>query len=181
MMYLKSRTNHRLAPNTLDRKPFLNRYSFFCAVVALLAFTFPAFSASAETTTTTIKKIEESAMDEMLGAKDNRLVVAFMAAWCGPCIQELPELNRLYEKYMNQGFSLVGISIDVEGPQAMQPIINRMGIGFPIYWYGETAILKYNLKAIPLLLFVRQGIIIERLRGKPPPPVLEQKIREFLE
>ena len=159
----------------------ITRSAFFYAVVALLTVIFPANYASAETTTNTIKKIEESAMDEMLGAKDNRLVVVFMAAWCGPCIQELPELNRLYKRYMKQGFNLVGISIDVEGPQAMQPIINRMGIGFPIYWYGETAILKYDLKAIPLLLFVRQGIIVERLRGKPPTPVLNQKIREFLE
>jgi thiol-disulfide isomerase/thioredoxin len=156
------------------------RYSFFSAFVLLLSFAFAESFAQAETKII-IKKIEESAMDEIIGAKDNRIVVDFMAAWCSPCIQELPELNRLYKKYRSHGFNLVGISIDVQGPQAMQPIVNRLGIGFPIYWYGERAILKYNLKAIPLLLFVRQGIIVERLRGKPPPPVLDQKIREFLE
>lgn len=155
------------------------RYSFFAAFVFLLTVVFAEFFVQAETQVT-IRKIDESALDEIIGAEDNRIVVDFMAAWCQPCIQELPELNRLHNKYKKQGFNLIGISIDLEGPEAMQPILNRLGINFPVYWYGEKAIAKYNLTAIPMLLFVRQGTIIERLRGKPPAAYLDKKIREFL-
>jgi thiol-disulfide isomerase/thioredoxin len=158
---------------------YLIRYSLFYTFVILSTVVFADFSAQAETTVT-IRKIEELAMGEIIGAKDNRIVVAFMAAWCGPCIQELPDLNSLHKKYKDQGFNLIGVSIDLEGPEAMQPIINQMGISFPVYWYGEKTIIKYNLNAIPTLLFVKQGRIIERLRGKPSAAYLDQKIREFL-
>jgi hypothetical protein len=55
-----------------------------------------------------------------------------------------------------------------------------MKTSFPLYWYGEKAIIKYNLNAIPMLLFVKQGRIIERLRGKASATFLGKKIREFL-
>ena len=158
---------------------YLIRYSLFYTFVILSTVVFADFSVQAETTVT-IRKIEELAMGEIIGAKDNRIVIAFMAAWCGPCIQELPDLDSLHKKYKNRGFNLIGVSIDLEGPEAMQPIINQMRISFPVYWYGEKAIIKYNLVAIPTLLFVKQGRIIERLRGKPSAAYLDQKIREFL-
>ncbi len=147
------------------------------AVLQIVFFT--PFSVHAETNVT-IRKIEEAALDEIIGAGDNRIVIVFMASWCRPCIQELPDLNRLHNKYKNQGFDLIGVSIDLEGPEAMQPIVNQLRIDFPIYWYGEKAIPKYNLNAIPMLLFIKQGKITERLRGKPPVAYLDKKIREFL-
>ena len=158
---------------------FLIRDAFHYAIVFLLSVVFIVVSVQAETNVT-IRKIEESALDEIIGAKDNRIVVAFMAAWCAPCIQELSDLNRLDSKYKNRGFNLIGISIDPEGPEAMQPVLDQMGINFPVYWYGEKSVLKYNLHAIPMLLFVRQGQITERLRGKPATAYLDKKIREFL-
>ncbi|UCD82823.1 MAG: TlpA family protein disulfide reductase [Desulfobacterales bacterium] len=158
---------------------YLIRYSFFYAIVVLPTVGFTDFSAQAEAKVI-IKKIEASAMDDMIEAKDNRIVVAFMAAWCGPCIQELPDLNKLHKKYKNKGLNLIGVSIDPKGPEAMQPIVDQLRINFPVYWYGEKAVIKYNLNAIPMLLFVKQGRIVERLRGKPSSAFLEKKIREFL-
>jgi hypothetical protein len=36
------------------------------------------------------------------------------------------------------------------------------------------------LNAIPMLLFIRQGEMVERLHGKRPEEFLDKKIREFL-
>jgi thiol-disulfide isomerase/thioredoxin len=103
-----------------------------------------------------------------------------MAAWCGPCIDELPALNKLHKKYKDRGFQIIGISIDLGGPDAMQPIVKKLKIEFPVYWCGEKAIEKFKLNAIPMLLFIRQGEIVERLHGNRPEKFLDQKIREFL-
>ena len=128
----------------------------------------------------TIQKISESALDELVKAENKKLLITFMAAWCGPCIDELPALNKLHRKYKSQGLKLLGISIDLEGPRAMQPIVDKLRISFPIYWYGETAVQKFSLFVIPMIIFVKDGQIIEKLPGRRSERELNKKIREFL-
>ena len=128
----------------------------------------------------TIQKISESALDELIKSDNNKILITFMAAWCGPCIDELPALNKLYQKYQKQGLKLIGISIDLEGPKAMQPIVDKLKISFPIYWYGDTAVQKFSLFAIPMIFLVKDGQIVEKLPGRRSEKVLNKKIREFL-
>lgn len=127
-----------------------------------------------------IQPIEESELDVLINAKNGRLVVTFAAAWCPPCIDELPILNKLYHRYQNKGFKLVGITIDVEGPGAMQPIVDKLKIDFPIYWYGEKGVQKFKLNAIPMLFFIKDGEIVEKLYGRRPEAQLNKKFKEFL-
>ena len=155
------------------------RFSLFIFTAVLGVVFFSTLVSQAETGVT-VNPIEEAALDELIKNKDNRLVVSFMAAWCGPCIDELPALNNLYRKYKDQGLNLIGISIDLEGAAAMQPVINKLKIEFPVYWYGDKAIQKFKLTAIPLLLIIKQGEIVERLPGQRPEEHLDKKIQEIL-
>ena len=145
--------------------------------LALVAFTgFPAEIAAAGD----VKKIEESALDAKIGDKNNRLALVFMAAWCAPCIDELPTLNKLHKKFKNQGLEIIGISIDLDGPNAMQPIVSALKIDFPVYWYGEKAVEKFALFAIPMMLLVKEGAIVERIHGRRPDSFLDEKFRGLL-
>ena len=155
-----------------------------CSAIFLLTILVCVIFAGASSkalATVTIVPIEESKLDELLGAKDNRLVVTFIAAWCGPCIDELPILNKLYRKYNKKGLKLIGISIDIEGPGAMQPIVDNLKINFPIYWYGEKAVKKFKLFAIPMLFFIKDGEVVEKLYGMHPERSLNKKFKQFLE
>ena len=151
---------------------------FLCtAALLLIVFSSVNIEASAGVT---VEKISEPALDELIKAKHNNLVVTFMAAWCGPCIDELPALNNLYKKYKEKGLKLIGISIDLEGPRAMQPIIDKLQVGFPVYWYGDAAVQKFSLFAIPMIFLVKDGQVVEKLPGRRSEKALNKKIREFL-
>jgi len=147
--------------------------------ITLLFFLFISIHSDASTGVT-VEKISESALDELIKAKHNNLVVTFMAAWCGPCIDELPALNNLYKKYKEKGLKLIGISIDLEGPRAMQPIIDKLQVRFPIYWYGDAAVQKFSLFAIPMIFLVKDGQVVEKLPGRRSEKALNKKIRELL-
>ena len=158
----------------------MNLYSYKCIFsAALIIIALLCFNSNA-TAGVTVEKISESALDELINAKNNKIVVTFMAAWCGPCIDELPALNNLFKKYKNKGLKLIGISIDLEGPRAMQPIIDKLQVRFPVYWYGEAAVQKFSLFAIPMIFLVKNGQVIEKLPGRRSEKVLNKRIQEFL-
>lgn len=147
------------------------------AALALLVSAGPGAQASAANT---VVAIHESALDAKIGDKTNRLAVVFMAAWCSPCIDELPTLNKLHKQFKNQGLEIIGISIDLEGADAMQPIVNALKIDFPVFWYGEKAVEKFSLFAIPMMLLVKKGEIVERIHGRRPGSFIKKKFHELL-
>ena len=55
----------------------------------------------------------------------NIYVIEFWATWCGPCLQSIPHLTRLRQKYREQGVVFVGMSR--EEPEVVKPYVQRMG------------------------------------------------------
>ncbi len=43
------------------------------------------------------------------------VVLNFWATWCAPCVEEMPSLVQLQQRFKNKGLTVVGISIDVDG------------------------------------------------------------------
>jgi len=139
-----------------------------------------SIDASQAGTTVTVQPIEEASLDDLINNKSEALIVSFMAAWCGPCIDELPALNNLYRKYKDHGLMVIGISIDLEGAVTMQPVLNKLKIEFPVYWFGEKAVQKFNLTAIPLVLVIKRGKVVERLPGRRSEKFLERKVKALI-
>lgn len=52
-------------------------------------------------------------------------VVEFWATWCGPCLQSIPHLTELHEKYEDQGVVFVGVSN--EDVPTVKPFVEKMG------------------------------------------------------
>jgi len=43
------------------------------------------------------------------------VVLNFWATWCGPCVEEMPSLVQLQQRFKDRGVTVVGVSIDVDG------------------------------------------------------------------
>lgn len=67
------------------------------------------------------------------------VVLNFWATWCKPCLEEMPLLISLQERYRGQGVQVIGASADLEDTRDRIPeFIRRLGINFPV-WVGATA------------------------------------------
>jgi thiol-disulfide isomerase/thioredoxin len=128
----------------------------------------------------TVLAIDLEQLDQLLAADSRPMAVVFMAAWCMPCIEELPAVNELYGKYSASGLHIIGLSLDYGGPQAIQPFIDQHKVAFPVYWVGEKAIKAYQIRGIPLILLVKNGNISERIVGKRSKKSLDKRFAEFL-
>lgn len=127
----------------------------------------------------TVQRMEMSELDAMISSTDHEFMIVPIVAWCKPCREELPILNKLYEKYGKKGLNMIGISLDLEGPEIMQPIVDKAGVKFPVYWVGEKAVDRYEIFALPMIFMVKEGKIAERIVGPRSREFLDQKIREF--
>ena len=70
--------------------------------------------------------------------KGKPLLVNFWATWCGPCVQEMPELSAIANQEGANGggkrFNVVGVGID--SPSAMSEFAAKHNIKYPLYVGG---------------------------------------------
>ena len=59
------------------------------------------------------------------------ILLDFWATWCAPCRIEIPGFIELYDKYRDQGFVVLGISID-DPVDAMQAFAAELGMNYPV-------------------------------------------------
>ncbi len=96
------------------------------AVVALIA----AVTLSSDTTPDTVT-VEYAAVDQATGEPvdlsslaGQPVLLTSWATWCGPCAEELPAIQRLYEERRDEGFEVVAVNVNAAGPD--EPAIAPM-------------------------------------------------------
>lgn len=60
------------------------------------------------------------------------VMVNFWEPWCGPCVQEMPELEALYEKYKDQGFLIIGVYSGNNTPESVIEVVEDTKVQYPI-------------------------------------------------
>jgi len=121
---------------------------------------------------------EQLALNDVLGKVT---IVDFWAAWCRPCRAENPNVVKVYNKYKDQGLSILGVSLD-RNADDWKKAIETDGLTWHhvsnVKYFDEIAKL-YNVDAIPATFILDEnGIIVAKdLRG----PSLDAKIGELLQ
>jgi peroxiredoxin len=94
------------------------------------------------------------------------VLVNFWATWCGPCRQEMPHLNRIYDKYRASGFVLLGVNID-DDPRAAADLAAKLGLRFPVLLDTDKQVSRaYDMSAMPATLLIdRDGRVRHIHRG----------------
>ena len=107
------------------------------------------------------------------------VLVDFWASWCGPCRRENPNVVRMYNKYKDKGFDILGVSLDKTQDRWVQAI-EQDGLEWHHVsdlkgWSNEVA-QAYGVRSIPhTILLDQEGRIIARnLRGQALEDKLEQ-------
>jgi thioredoxin 1 len=91
--------------------------------------------------------------DEITG-KDGITLVDFWAAWCGPCVRFAPIYERMSEKHPDITFG----KVDTEAQLELQA--------------------RYDIRSIPTIMAIRDGIIVFAQPGALPEQLLDSLITQ---
>ena len=103
--------------------------------------------------------------------KGKILLVDFWATWCGPCVGELPNVIKTYEKHHGDGFEIIGVSLDQDKGK-LASFIAEKKMPWQQYFDGQgwqnKLAQKYGIQAIPAtFLLDKEGNILARdVRGE---------------
>jgi peroxiredoxin len=107
----------------------------------------------------------------------------FWATWCGPCKEEFPELEALYQKYGKEGFEVVGISVD-KSESNVAEFLKKRPVSFTILTNTKGDVAEtYGLPGMPTGFIIgKDGVIRYRHAGfsKAFLPLYEKEIVELI-
>lgn len=115
--------------------------------------------------------------------KGKVVLIDFWATWCGPCIAELPTVIKAFEEYNDEGFEIIGISLDnAKDEDKLKAFVKDKKMtwahAFDGQGWGNALAKKFGITSIPATFLIGKDgkVVASNLRG----PALEKAVKKEL-
>ncbi|MBQ7581838.1 MAG: TlpA family protein disulfide reductase, partial [Lachnospiraceae bacterium] len=120
------------------------------------------------------------------------IMLNYWGTFCGPCVQEMADLGDLERKYKDQGFEIIGVTMDMlqdDGSyydgvlDEAKDIVRDTEVSYPVVIAGLDLLNDLNIHAFPTTIFVdgEGNQISDRMEGARPAEDWESVIRQYME
>ena len=96
------------------------------------------------------------AWNEAAFAQAKLTMINFWEPWCGPCVNEMAGLQKLYEDYQEQGFQILGVYSDFSYEQEMWQVLAQTRVLYPTLKY-VSAFDQFQTGYVPTTIFVDEA------------------------
>ena len=126
---------------------------------------------------------DSGGQDVTLSEFEGKVVLLnFWATWCGPCKIEMPWFLEFQQKYRDQGFTVIAISMDEEGWGVVRPFLKDLKPNFPVVIGDDEIAQKFGgVVALPTTFIIdKEGNIASTHQGLVSKNKYEKDIRQLL-
>lgn len=104
---------------------------------------------------------------QLKALKGKTIFLNFWATWCGPCKEEMPSIEALYQQFKGKDFVFLTVSVDYAGVNRVREFIEKYRYHFPVLLdpAGKSLDL-FEINKIPATLMIdRHGRMVGRVIG----------------
>lgn len=105
------------------------------------------------------------------------VLVDFWATWCGPCVQAMPHIQALSEKYKDKNVVILGINSWENDQKKVEPFLREKKITYRILLDSNNEVIEdYGVRGIPTFFIIdRKGLVRYTYVGLPSDESLIQQ------
>ncbi len=175
--------------SALEPRFFIPFYIFAFVAVVILAVRIPITLEASKPRTATVAKAHDpravapkegyiapdfiltTSTGENIQLSDlrgNIVFLNFWATWCKPCRNEMPSMQVLWERFKNEKFVMLAVSIDKDHRNAVEPFMKELGLTMPVMYDPESkAANLYETTGVPeTFIIAKNGRILFKAVGE---------------
>ena len=113
--------------------------------------------------------------------KGQVVLLNFFTFFCGPCREEMPHLNQIYQENKGRGFVTIGIGLSSD-PTQLRFLVKQLGLDYPVLAGDDQVSKNYGNVEVVTTTFIidRGGNIAHKVLGARTKADIEKLIRPLL-
>jgi peroxiredoxin len=149
--------------------------------LVVLALTSPGWGAGKPAPNFSLKDVLQGKEYSLSQFKGKVVVINFFTFFCGPCRDEMPDLNKIYNQLKGKGLQTLGIALSSD-PTQIRFLVKQLGLEYPVLIGNDKVSDSYgSIAVVPTTVIIdKEGNIAQRIEGTRKKATFEKLIEPLL-
>jgi peroxiredoxin len=147
----------------------------------VLALASPSWGAGKPAPNFSLKDVLQGKEYSLSQFKGKVVVINFFTFFCGPCRDEMPDLNKINNELKGKGLVTLGIALSSD-PTQIRFLVKQLGLEYPVLIGNDKVSDAYgSIAVVPTTVIIdKEGNVAQRIEGTRKKAVFQKLIQPLL-